>query len=95
MTQPIRIGDLLINKGIIQKKHLDFALQVQRVSGEKLGQVLTRVGLACCPADAVAEVQAACHWTIPVPGGHGVLRAVAEQVLKAQDHWEAVVAQAR
>jgi general secretion pathway protein E/type IV pilus assembly protein PilB len=42
---PIRIGDLLINKGIIQKKHLDFALQVQRVSGEKLGQVLTRVGL--------------------------------------------------
>ena len=57
--------------------------------------LLTRVGLACCPADAVAEVQAACHWTIPVPGGHGVLRAVAEQVLKAQDHWEAVVAQAR
>ncbi len=45
MTQPIRIGDLLITRGIIQKKHLDFALQVQRVSGEKLGQVLTRVGL--------------------------------------------------
>lgn len=45
MAQPIRIGDLLINKGIIQQKHLNFALQVQKVSGEKLGQVLTRVGL--------------------------------------------------
>ena len=45
MAAPIRIGDLLIHKGIIEEKHLMYALQVQKVSGEKLGQVLTRVGL--------------------------------------------------
>jgi 3-deoxy-D-manno-octulosonate 8-phosphate phosphatase (KDO 8-P phosphatase) len=50
------------------------------------------VGLACCPQDAVAEVQARAHWVVPVTGGGGVLRAVAERILKVQGHWEAVVA---
>ena len=54
--------------------------------------LLTRVGLACCPQDAAAEVLEACHWVVPVPGGRGVLRAVAEAVLKAQGHWAGVVA---
>lgn len=54
--------------------------------------LLKRVGLACCPADAVAEVQAAAHWVVPVAGGHGVLRAVAERILKAQGEWEREVA---
>jgi 3-deoxy-D-manno-octulosonate 8-phosphate phosphatase (KDO 8-P phosphatase) len=49
--------------------------------------LLRRVGLACCPADAVDEVQAACHWVTPIPGGRGVLRLVAERILKAQGHW--------
>jgi len=42
--------------------------------------VLRRVGLA------------ACHWTVPLRGGDGVFRAVAECVLKAQGLWEAVLA---
>lgn len=54
--------------------------------------LLTRVGLACCPEDAAAEVAAACHWVVPVAGGRGVLRAVAEAILKAQGHWDGVVA---
>jgi 3-deoxy-D-manno-octulosonate 8-phosphate phosphatase (KDO 8-P phosphatase) len=54
--------------------------------------LLRRVGLACCPQDAVAEVQRACHWCVPVPGGQGVLRTVAEFLLKAQGHWDSVVA---
>ncbi|MDR3669852.1 MAG: HAD hydrolase family protein [Holophaga sp.] len=54
--------------------------------------LLVSVGLACCPEDAVAEVQAAAHWVVPVPGGMGVLRAVAEFILKAQGHWDGVVA---
>jgi len=49
--------------------------------------LLQHVGLACCPADAVPEVKAACHWRVDVPGGHGVLRAVAERILKAQGRW--------
>lgn len=54
--------------------------------------VLRRVGLAACPLDAAPEVQAACHWTVPLRGGEGVLRAVAECVLKAQGLWAAVLA---
>ena len=54
--------------------------------------LLTRVGLACCPADAVPEVRAQAHWVVPVAGGRGVLRAVAEGILRAQGHWDAVVA---
>jgi 3-deoxy-D-manno-octulosonate 8-phosphate phosphatase (KDO 8-P phosphatase) len=49
--------------------------------------LLRRVGLACCPADAVVEVKAACHWQVEMPGGLGLLRAVAERILKAQGRW--------
>ena len=53
--------------------------------------ILISVGLACCPQDAVAEVRMASHWTIPVPGGMGVIRAMAELVLKSQGHWEKIL----
>lgn len=49
--------------------------------------LLRRVGLACCPADAVPEVKEACHWVLDVTGGRGCLRAVAERILKAQGRW--------
>ena len=54
--------------------------------------LLRRVGLACCPQDAVAEVQQVCHWVVPVAGGRGVLRTVAEFILRTQGHWDSVVA---
>jgi len=54
--------------------------------------LLRRVGLACCPADAVEEVKAACHWVTPIHGGQGVLRLVAERILKAQGHWPGLIA---
>ncbi len=54
--------------------------------------LLRRVGLACCPEDAAAEVKAACHWILPIPGGHGVLRAVGEAILKAQGQWDGILA---
>ena len=53
--------------------------------------LLRQVGLACCPADAVPEVQAACHWVTPIPGGQGVLRLVAERILKAQSCWDTIL----
>ena len=54
--------------------------------------LLRHVGLACCPQDAVPEVLQACHWIVPLDGGRGVLRPVAELILKSQGHWESVVA---
>lgn len=53
--------------------------------------LLTRVGLACCPEDAVPEVQGASHWVVPILGGQGVLRAVSERILKAQGRWEDIL----
>jgi len=54
--------------------------------------LLRAVGLSCCPSDAVDEVKAVAHWTVPVAGGRGMFRAVAERILRAQGHWDAVVA---
>ena len=53
--------------------------------------LLTRVGLACCPQDATEEVRKLCHWVIPVHGGQGVFRPLAEMILKAQGHWDRVI----
>lgn len=49
--------------------------------------VLKRVGLACCPADAVPEVKAVCHYISGRPGGDGCVRDVIEKVLKLSGHW--------
>lgn len=50
--------------------------------------VLEKVGLACCPADAVIEVKKICKYISPVPGGSGCVRDVIEKVLKLNDHWK-------
>jgi 3-deoxy-D-manno-octulosonate 8-phosphate phosphatase (KDO 8-P phosphatase) len=55
---------------------------------------LRLAGLAACPADAAAEVRAACHLVTTAPGGRGAAREVIEAILGAQGLWEALVAQA-
>jgi 3-deoxy-D-manno-octulosonate 8-phosphate phosphatase (KDO 8-P phosphatase) len=54
--------------------------------------VLVRVGLACAPADAAAEVRERVHWVSHARGGQGAARELVELVLRAQDKWDAVVA---
>ncbi len=46
--------------------------------------VLAQVGLACCPADAVAAVQAEVHWVSPCAGGRGAVRSLVDLVLAAR-----------
>lgn len=50
-------------------------------------QVMKMAGLACCPADAVAEIKQISHYVSPVVGGEGCVRDVIEKVLKLNDHW--------
>jgi 3-deoxy-D-manno-octulosonate 8-phosphate phosphatase (KDO 8-P phosphatase) len=51
-------------------------------------QILNRPDvLSVCPADAVDEVKAVCAYISPKPGGHGAVRDVIEQVMKAQHKW--------
>lgn len=51
-------------------------------------EIMTRVGIAACPADAVAEIKAICHYISPRNGGEGCVRDIIEQVLKCQGKWE-------
>ena len=50
--------------------------------------LLKKVGLSCCPADAVYEVKNIVKYISPVNGGWGCVRDVIEKVLKVNDHWE-------
>ena len=75
---------------------LEYGLRPEQVAhlGDDLHDLplLRVVGLGCCPEDAVEEVRAVAHWTVPVPGGRGMLRTVAECILKAQGKWDKVLA---
>lgn len=43
-NRPIRLGDLLISKGLISPDELKLALVEQKRSGDKLGEVISRMG---------------------------------------------------
>ncbi len=50
-------------------------------------EVMKRVGCPVCPADAASEIKEISKYVSPNRGGHGAVRDVIEQVLKAQDKW--------
>lgn len=49
--------------------------------------VLEKVGLPCCPKDAVSEVKATAKYISSIKGGKGCVREVIEKVLKLNGHW--------
>jgi 3-deoxy-D-manno-octulosonate 8-phosphate phosphatase (KDO 8-P phosphatase) len=50
-------------------------------------EVMQYCGLACCPADAVAEIKRISQYISPLKGGEGCVRDVIEKVLKLQNRW--------
>ncbi|MEJ2134549.1 MAG: HAD hydrolase family protein [Desulfofustis sp.] len=46
--------------------------------------LLTRVGLAACPANAVEEVKEACHFIARRPGGAGAVREICDLIIRAK-----------
>lgn len=48
---------------------------------------LRHVGLSCCPADAAPEVKEHSVYISPYIGGHGCVRDVVSQILKAKGMW--------
>jgi 3-deoxy-D-manno-octulosonate 8-phosphate phosphatase (KDO 8-P phosphatase) len=46
--------------------------------------ILEKVGLACCPNDAVQEVQAICNFKSSINGGRGAVRELCDFILDAQ-----------
>ncbi|MDD3722319.1 MAG: HAD-IIIA family hydrolase [Lutibacter sp.] len=51
-------------------------------------QVMRKVGLPCCPKDAVSEIQDISVYISQKKGGKGCVRDVIEQVLKVQGKWD-------
>lgn len=45
-------------------------------------------GVACAPADAVAEIRSIAHYISPLAGGQGCVRDIIEKVLKLNGHWD-------
>ena len=50
--------------------------------------LMKKVGLSCCPADAVSEVKSLAKYISPINGGWGCVRDVIEKVLKVNGHWK-------
>ncbi|WP_296637237.1 HAD-IIIA family hydrolase [Polaribacter sp.] len=50
--------------------------------------VMQKVGMPCCPNDAVPEIQNASKYISNLKGGNGCVRDVIEQVLKVQAKWD-------
>jgi len=49
--------------------------------------VMQKVGLPCCPQDAVPEIKSISKYISHKNGGFGAARDVIEQVLKVQGKW--------
>lgn len=49
--------------------------------------LLTSVGLALAPADAVPEVRSAAHWVARRSGGAGAVREAVEAILRTRGAW--------
>ena len=47
--------------------------------------ILEKVGLACCPADAVKEVQEICNFRSKFNGGKGAVRELCDFILEVQN----------
>ncbi len=54
--------------------------------------LFTRAALSFAPADAAPEVRARAHRVTSRPGGHGAVREMIEQILRARGEWDRIVA---
>lgn len=80
----VHVGDgqkIEIVKGWLAERNLDFS-QVAYI-GDDLNdlEVMQKVGLACCPADACKTVKEQVHVILQSKGGEGVVREFIEEVL--------------
>jgi 3-deoxy-D-manno-octulosonate 8-phosphate phosphatase (KDO 8-P phosphatase) len=96
-----QLGLTLVHQGVANKADTyeeivgDIGLNDEQVAymGDDIVDlgVLTRVGLAAAPINAVAEVRQRVDWMSTLPAGWGAARELIELILKAQGLWEPIV----
>ncbi len=79
---------LLFIQQYLQQQSIDW--QHVLYMGDDLPDIglLKKVGLSCCPADAVPEVKKVSRYISSVKGGKGCVRDVIERVLKLNNRWD-------
>jgi 3-deoxy-D-manno-octulosonate 8-phosphate phosphatase (KDO 8-P phosphatase) len=97
------LGIELIMDGVSDKvAALDTVLQKKKLPHETIAFVADdlpdlplagRVGLFIAVGDAHALVRRRANWVIAAKGGRGAVREVAEALLKAQGHWQRLLAE--
>lgn len=50
-------------------------------------EILKKVGMSACPANAAPDVIEVCEYVSPVNGGKGCVRDVLEKAMRVQDLW--------
>ncbi|MEB3334773.1 MAG: phosphatase [Cyanobacteriota bacterium] len=74
-------------------------LGVQRMEsafvGDDLNDLAVRpaIGLLLCTADAVAPLRRQADWVLDRKGGHGAVRRLAEEILRARGEWAQLAGQ--
>ena len=97
-----QLGVALVQQGVANKLDMyDQILRDTRMTDAEVAYmgddivdlaVLERVGLAAAPADAVDDVRTRVDWVSGAVGGRGAVRELIEVVLRAQGHWESLLA---
>ena len=92
-----KLGIQHIFLSIVDKKDLlldfisrnNFKTEEVLYMGDDMPDILPmqHVGVACAPADAVAEIKSIAHYISPALGGKGCVRDIIEKVLKLNGHW--------
>ena len=92
-----KLGIQQIFLGIDDKKELlinfinahNFKREEVLYMGDDMPDIFSmkEAGVACAPADAVAEIKSIAHYISPFAGGKGCVRDVIEKVLKLNNHW--------
>jgi len=54
--------------------------------------IMLRCGLPVAVSDAHEEVRKIAHYVTTAPGGNGAIREIVDMILKAQGHWQKVMA---
>ena len=76
---------LPILEAIMQKYELDFPQVSYMGDDEPDICILEKVGLACCPADAVDKVKNICHFVSTKDGGRGAVRELCDLIYDSQN----------
>lgn len=92
------VNDVFINQKDKLACYLDY-LKANNLKDEEVlfmgddlpdHEIMSRVGLAVCPKDAVTDIKQICQYVSDKNGGDGCVRDIVEQVLRVQNKWEIV-----